>query len=128
MATAKLDVLAELKKINAEQEKLNAAKAKIVDAAKEELLKQGDAIVSELRSLGLEYRFAPSIPEASRISQKKTATEEGRSAPRAKLDKPCPTCGFKTEPLHDARAHRSQTIKAPFTAAELTERGLRKFA
>ena len=71
MATAKLDVLAELKKINAEQEKLNAAKAKIVDAAKEELLKQGDAIVSELRSLGLEYRFAPSVPEASKSPKRK---------------------------------------------------------
>jgi hypothetical protein len=124
--TQKIDVLAELKKLNAEQEKLNAAKAKILDAAKEELLKQGEMIVNELYSLGFKYQL---VPETTKVIQRMSTREgQGRSAPRAKLDKPCPTCGFKTEPLHDARAHRSQTKKAPFTAGELAERGLQKVA
>ncbi len=42
-------------------------------------------------------------------------------------NRPCPICGFKTIPPHDARAHRAQgDKKRAFTAEELTAKGLRK--
>jgi DNA-binding protein H-NS len=38
----------------------------------------------------------------------------------------CPICEFQTAPPHDGRTHRNQKKKAPFSAAELTEKGLAK--
>jgi DNA-binding protein H-NS len=38
----------------------------------------------------------------------------------------CPICHFQTTPPHDGRTHRNQKKKAPFSAAELTEKGLTK--
>jgi len=38
----------------------------------------------------------------------------------------CPICDFQTTPPHDGRTHRNQKKKAPFSAAELTEKGLTK--
>jgi hypothetical protein len=36
----------------------------------------------------------------------------------------CPICEFQTMPPHDGRTHRNQKKKAPFSAAELKEKGL----
>ena len=47
---------------------------------------------------------------------------------RQTRDTPCPICGFKTNPHHDGRAHRSQEPKRPFTGEELSEKGLAKVA
>jgi hypothetical protein len=41
-------------------------------------------------------------------------------------DAPCPICEFLTIPPHDRRTHRNQKKKAPFSAAELKEKGLVK--
>jgi hypothetical protein len=42
-------------------------------------------------------------------------------------NRPCPICGFKTIPPHDARAHRAQgNKKKAFTAEELSAKGLAK--
>jgi hypothetical protein len=38
----------------------------------------------------------------------------------------CPVCEFQTSPPHDGRTHRNQKKKAPFSAAELKEKGLAK--
>jgi DNA-binding protein H-NS len=38
----------------------------------------------------------------------------------------CPICAFQTTPPHDGRTHRSQKKKAPFSVAELTDKGLAK--
>jgi hypothetical protein len=38
----------------------------------------------------------------------------------------CPICEFQTTPPHDGRTHRNQKKKAPFSAAELKEKGLVK--
>jgi DNA-binding protein H-NS len=38
----------------------------------------------------------------------------------------CPICDFQTAPPHDGRTHRSQKKKTPFSAAELTDKGLAK--
>jgi DNA-binding protein H-NS len=35
-------------------------------------------------------------------------------------------CDFQTTPPHDGRTHRSQKKKAPFSVAELTDKGLAK--
>jgi hypothetical protein len=37
----------------------------------------------------------------------------------------CPICDFQTARPHDGRTHRSQK-KTPFSAAELTDKGLAK--
>ena len=38
----------------------------------------------------------------------------------------CPMCHFKTSPSHDARSHRVQSPKRPFTDAELSAKGMTK--
>jgi hypothetical protein len=55
------------------------------------------------------------------------ATGKRKTGEREKKDAPCTVCGFKTEPLHDARKHRSQgKSKKAFNAEELKELGLKK--
>jgi DNA-binding protein H-NS len=49
----------------------------------------------------------------------------GAKAKRAQAEV-CPICDFQTAPPHDGRTHRSQKKKAPFSAAELTDKGLAK--
>jgi DNA-binding protein H-NS len=46
-------------------------------------------------------------------------------AKRAKASA-CPICDFQTTPPHDGRTHRNQKKKGPFSAAELTDKGLMK--
>jgi len=62
-----------------------------------------------------------------RVLGKRTPTGIGRIK-----DAPCKICGFKTEPLHDGRRHKSQGIyksdRRPLTNAELTKFGLKKAA
>ena len=42
-------------------------------------------------------------------------------------NRPCPICGFRTVPPHDARAHRAQgDKKKAFTAEELSAKGMQK--
>ena len=65
--------------------------------------------------------------------EKQIADLKGRSPRKAgereKKDAPCSICGFKTNPVHDARSHRSQgKKKEAFTAAELREKGMEKVA
>ena len=120
----KQGILEQLRKLNEEQAKLNEARAKITESARDELLAEGHKIVGELKSLGYDYIIGPAVHEPPKRIYTKKSAGEGRSAPRQKLDKECPICAFKTMPLHDKRAHRSQTTKSPFTAEELQERGL----
>lgn len=55
------------------------------------------------------------------------ATSKRRGGTRTpNPDKICPLCDFITDPPHDARMHRSQQKKQAFSAAELTEKGLKK--
>ena len=50
-----------------------------------------------------------------------------RGTRQINVNRPCPICGFKTVPPHDARAHRSQgDKKKAFTADELSAKGMQK--
>ena len=100
---------------------LDEQRAKLIDGAKAEALEKAEKAVAELNELGFHYR----LTEESGSSGAKTARREV-GPKRERKDVPCPICGFKTTPLHDGRLHRRQEKKKPFTAAELSERGLIK--
>ena len=59
---------------------------------------------------------------ASKAKQTKGAPAKAKRAKAVA----CPICEFQTTPPHDGRTHRNQKKKAPFSAAELTEKGLTK--
>jgi hypothetical protein len=100
---------------------LDEERAKIFDQAKEEALEKAKAAVEELNALGLDYTLLNGERKAARAPKKVAASKQGTIK-----DAPCSVCEFETSPPHDARAHRGQTKKKPFTAAELTEKGLTK--
>ena len=95
---------------------LDKQREKILEDAREEALAKAEQAIKALNDLGFNYRST----EAPRRSAKKASKKGTRTV----KDAPCPTCGFKTNPPHDGRAHRMQTTKKPFTAEELKERGL----
>jgi hypothetical protein len=94
---------------------LDEQRSKILDEAKAEALANARKALDELNSLGFNY----ALTEEGGGKAKKAL-----GIKRAMKDSPCPICKFKTQPLHDARAHRSQEAKKPFTKAELADRGL----
>lgn len=79
--------------------------------AKDQLLQTIQDCIAELSKLGFAYKLV---------------SAQGRAAGtrRKNPDRPCPICEFVTSPPHDARTHRGQSKKKPFTAAELKELGL----
>ncbi|MDQ6868508.1 MAG: hypothetical protein M3178_08915 [Pseudomonadota bacterium] len=118
----KLSVLDRLKKIDADKAKLDDTRAELLDKAKGELLAQGRAIVQELSALGFAFTFTDAPPKKS---HKKQVPEK---MVRHKPSGICPICTWATTPAHDKRSHRQQTIKAPFSEAELSKRGLTRVA
>lgn len=99
--------LSKIKKLQAEMEEYSKE-------AVAEALEQAEDAISTLASLGQRYRLV-------RVSGR------GKGMRQTNPDRPCPVCQFKTEPPHDARQHRGQgKNKRAFTAAQLTEMGLRK--
>jgi len=99
---------------------LDEQRSKIVEEAKTEALQEVHKAIAALNALGFHYTLKEGSG-AQRVGSPKT---EG--VKRQSKDVPCPICHFKTNPLHDGRAHRKQQTKKPFTAAELTEKGLEK--
>jgi hypothetical protein len=83
---------------------------------KTETLRKVKLALNELNKLGFDYRVVGN----GRVS------ETVRRSLRTLKDAPCRICGFRTVRPHDARAHRGQAKKAPFTRKELAERGLRR--
>jgi hypothetical protein len=108
-----MDILAKLKA-------LDEQRSKIVEEAKAEALQEAHKAIAALNSLGFHY----SLKEGNGPQRVGSPKTEGTK--RQSKDIACPICNFKTSPLHDGRAHRRQQTKKPFTAAELTERGLAK--
>ncbi len=103
--------IARLRQLDAEREAL------LANAHDEAKAAASEAIAS-LNELGFNYRLIE--------GGKNRGARAGTRTPK---DAPCPICKFKTDPLHDGRAHRMQgEDKKPFTAAELKERGLAKVA
>jgi hypothetical protein len=94
---------------------LDQERATLLGGAKKEALARATQSIDDLNALGFNYRL---------VENGKQRTRKGT---RTLKDAPCPTCGFKTSPPHDARAHRAQgNRKKPFTAAQLKERGYEK--
>lgn len=97
---------------------LDRQREKILDEARQEALANAEKAVEALNDLGFHYRLAQeSVRRVKKAAAKRT---------RRTTDRPCPICGFKTNPPHDRRAHRFQPSKKPFTADELKDRGLVK--
>jgi hypothetical protein len=99
---------------------LDEERARIFDQAKEEALEKAKAAVEELNALGLDYTLVDGEGKTAR------APKAAASNKVTVRDAPCSVCEFQTSPPHDARAHRGQSKKKPFTAAELAEKGLTK--
>ena len=96
---------------------LDEERAKIFDQAKAEALEKAKEAVALLNALGLNYQLT-SVATKAKPAKEKRATAEA----------PCPICEFMTAPAHDGRSHRSQKKKAPFTAAELKDKGMVKLS
>lgn len=120
----------EMKKLEKEAAAIAEKQAKLRESAKTDALKKVEDAISELNSLGFNYRITDVSGLASRVkrgpAKPKGATGTGKGA--MAVDKVCPICEFRTEPPHDARRHRHQPEgqKKPFTAAELEQLGLKK--
>jgi hypothetical protein len=97
---------------------LDAERARLFEQAKEEALQKATAAITDLIALGLDYQL---VSGASKLA--KTGPTEILGTPK---DAPCAICEFLTIPPHDRRTHRNQKKKAPFSAAELKEKGLVK--
>ena len=82
---------------------------------KTETLRKVKQALNELNKLGFDYRVVGN-----------GFTEPVKSRSQTLKDAPCKICGFRTLRPHDARSHRGQVKKAPFTRKELEERGLRR--
>jgi DNA repair exonuclease SbcCD ATPase subunit len=91
---------------------------------KAETLRKVKQALKELNKLGFDYR----VVRNGEANGKAVGTGGDRVNRTARTPKgaPCKICGFRTVSPHDARAHRGQTKKAPFTRRELAERGLRR--
>jgi hypothetical protein len=109
------DKMSPLEKIKSLREQQNT----IIGAAKVEALEAAEKAVADLNSLGFDYRLVEGSEKVSKVIKSETVKRQSR-------DLPCSICGFKTEPAHDGRMHRSQATKKPFTAIELKERLLVK--
>ncbi len=101
--------------------KLDAEMAELRQSAKAEALAKAQEGVRELEELGFMYDLIEREEDGGQAGKGR-----GTGVKRPMSDKPCSICGFKTLPLHDARAHRSQETKKPFTAAELKARDLER--
>lgn len=76
---------------------------------------RANELMAELKALGLNPRLGNEVKAPKADKQVRT-----------KKDEPCKVCGFKTTPIHDSRAHRSQNPKKAFTTEELKARNLHK--
>ena len=93
---------------------LDEERARLFEQAQEEALKKAAEAVADLKALGLNYQLTSGVKSGA------------ADHPATGKDVPCPICKFHTAPPHDARTHRNQKKKAPFSAAELKEKGLVK--
>jgi hypothetical protein len=104
-------------------ESLEDQKAKLLGEAKDEILDRIHEDLNALEEFGFKYKL---VQVKKRRNQKAAPRKAAKSKRRRVSNAPCPICGFSTDRPHDARTHRWQEPKAPFTKAELKERGLRR--
>lgn len=104
-----------------------------LDRRREELRKQvhdeaHGRLKSELdRFNGMNLGRTYELRETGARSGRQASAESRKGTRSVNAERPCPICGFKTIPPHDARAHRSQgEKKRAFTAEELSSKGMTK--
>jgi hypothetical protein len=105
-------------------EEINDLTARIesmAERAKAGALAKTNEAINVLRELGIDNDGI-----LKELGFKGPAKDQGSKAGRAPKDELCPVCNFKTAPPHNARSHRSQTTKKPFTADELEQKGMTK--
>lgn len=103
---------------------LDQERASLMEEAKGHALAAANEAVEQLNGLGFNYRLVQDMPAGIR-----RAIGSDDRKPRRPLnpDRPCPICGFTTNPPHDARAHRNQGVnKQAFTAEELSTKVMQR--
>jgi hypothetical protein len=92
---------------------LDNERQRIMEQATTEARRRVDEALDGLNALGKRFRLVED-------------NSGGRKGTRQVKDAPCKICGFRTVPPHDARRHRGQRTKKPFTNDELQSMGMRK--
>lgn len=103
---------------------LDEERGRLMSEAKGEAMNRANEAIGALNALGFNYRLSEGA-----LNRRSTDRAEGsRKGTRSvNAERPCPICGFKTNPPHDARAHRAQgDKKRAFTADELSAKGMKK--
>lgn len=95
---------------------LEKQKSKLVESAKFELLQKIEKDLKQLRDLGFDFTLTKKRAH-KRVNGRRLNGKRHRG-------EPCSICGFATERPHDARSHRWQKPKAPFSDKELAERNM----
>src|ERR1035438_964861 len=98
--------------------KLDEERAALMEQATKEAKDRAEAAISDLNALGYNFHLA----EGESTGKPAKKRQQRQKDPNT----PCSLCKYVTEPPHDARAHRSQEPKKPFTNKELEERGFKK--
>lgn len=98
---------------------LDEERRTLMEGAKEEALSVAQKAIEGLNALGFNYRL-------SEGGTRRSSGGERKGTRQVNAERPCPICGFRTEPPHDARRHRSQDPKRPFTDEELEANHMRR--
>ena len=106
--------------------RLNEERDQLLTGARSELLLKINQGIDELNRLGYSYRLTgehDDSPQGNSLffEKQETVISDKKRQKREKKDLPCSVCGFKTDPLHDGRAHRNHP--AVFTDDELLAKG-----
>lgn len=105
--------------------------AKLLDAAKDEVMLEIKGGIEKLKDLNLSVfeigslfaaQLGLPIGRAAKSAMKATKAEGSKRT--TNTDRECPVCQFNTVPHHDGRKHKNHP--EPFTAAELKELGMVK--
>src|SRR5208283_84420 len=102
---------------------LDEQRAKLLEGAKAEALEQAEKAVAQLNELGFNYRLVEGTETRSRRAAQTDGTGEVR---RQQRDIPCPVCHFKTEPLHNGRAHKPSSQKSLSRPRSCRKEGLKR--
>jgi hypothetical protein len=91
--------------------RIDAERAELFASLKSDALQKANDAVAELNALGFHYHLSEEAPKAN-----------GTHEPTG----PCPVSKFETQPIHDGRSQRTQTVKTAFDDDELKQRGYAK--
>lgn len=145
--TGAISAAEQLKKLREEEERIDqeaaskkaAVQAKMAElnaSVTDELVSRGMSLIEDFREAGHSAWAAikmlagkANVSFTGKEVTSKAAKSSGgdrKGTRTTNPDRPCPICEFKTVPPHDARRHRGQSEKRPFTAEELETLGMKK--